>query len=602
MRLRTRLALAMGGISLLSAGGLFGATLVLLERSADRQERLAIEQTRDTLAFNRDTSGRFLAGMCDGIDELLARVETAAGTLTVRAAAAGNPDAQRELLRLLGEEAARRQLDVLDLIGADGRVLASAHWPPSSLSRTDGAARKREGNTGYVLMQTAAESGAAFDENGDPVSRIAFVHTVRLSAAPELLLVAGFFADDEERLKSLAGADRVSIQATGREPTVVVRARDPFDPPAEVEPPPDEIVFDHAESQPLLASFDAPDDESRTVTVTVRRPDEGAMTRRRLLVAFVAVAAVLLAACFPAASVLSRRFAAPIDALADGARAIASGALEHRIAVPPGGRKDEVRELVEAFNGMARDLKESRAKLVQTERVAAWREIARRIAHEIKNPLTPIQLAVETTRRAHRDRRPEFDEILEESARAILEEVESLKKLVKEFSEFARMPDPVLAPDDVNDVVKGALRVFTGLPGGVALDADLADALPRVKLDRDQMTRVLINLIANAVDAVGAKGRVLVRTARVRDERGDGVELQIVDDGPGIPAADRERIFTPYFTTKENGTGLGLAIVQRIVIDHGGEIALADGPGRGTTFVVRLRAIAGPAPAVAPAA
>jgi two-component system, NtrC family, nitrogen regulation sensor histidine kinase NtrY len=290
-----------------------------------------------------------------------------------------------------------------------------------------------------------------------------------------------------------------------------------------------------------------------------------------------AAAGVVLALLF--GSVVARRITGPLRELADGARAVARGSLDASVPVRT---RDEVGGLAATFNGMTRDLLTARDELVRAERVAAWREIAQRIAHEIKNPLTPIQMAIETLQRAHRKGAPQFDALFGESAQTILDEVGRLKRIVAEFSSFARMPQPTLAPVDVSEVVDAALALYKG--GETALELSLPRDLPRALADREQLTQVVINLVENARDAVAGNGSIRVRTRAV-----DGrVELEVADDGPGLSDEARAKLFTPYFTTKARGTGLGLAIVHRIVTDHGGEIRVGGAPGSGAVFTVAL--------------
>jgi nitrogen fixation/metabolism regulation signal transduction histidine kinase len=239
---------------------------------------------------------------------------------------------------------------------------------------------------------------------------------------------------------------------------------------------------------------------------------------------------------------------------------------------------------VRAFDDMTRQLARSKADLVQTERVAAWREIARRIAHEIKNPLTPIQMSIETMRKT-RGRGAQFDEIFEEGTRTILDEVARLKRIVQEFSDFARMPRPNLAPCDLAEVARGALTLYQG--GAAPVRAELpAEALPPVLADREQLQQVVLNLLENARDAVTRKGagEIVLRARRA----GDAVELEVEDGGTGLTNEVREKLFVPYFTTKDTGTGLGLAIVQRIVTDHGGRVTVGGAEGKGAIFTVSL--------------
>jgi two-component system, NtrC family, nitrogen regulation sensor histidine kinase NtrY len=297
------------------------------------------------------------------------------------------------------------------------------------------------------------------------------------------------------------------------------------------------------------------------------------------LLALGALAAVIIIGLF-----VARRTARDLDRLVEGSLAAARGDLDHRVPVRS---KDEVGAVASAFNFMMEDLKTSKEKLVIAERIAAWQEIARRLAHEIKNPLTPIQMAMDTLRKSWKKQHPSFDEILDESTRTVLEEADRLKKIVAEFSDFARMPKPELARVDLNEIVRSALSLYQG---AVAVESRLADELPAIDGDKGQLTQVLLNLVENARDAIGSRddGRIVVRTRH--GEGSDRALLVVEDNGPGVPPQLKDKVFAPYFTTKhaKGGTGLGLAIVHRIVSDHGGRITITDAPGGGARFTIEL--------------
>jgi len=241
---------------------------------------------------------------------------------------------------------------------------------------------------------------------------------------------------------------------------------------------------------------------------------------------------------------------------------------------------------VTAFNRMTRELQKARARAVRAERIAAWRDIARRIAHEIKNPLTPIKMSIETVRKTYARQHPDFAEILEESTRTVLEEVERMEKIVTEFSRFARLPRPNASMIQVVDIAVHVVQLHELPQRGatnpelrVKLDIDpsLAKEPRLVRADREQITQVLVNLVQNALDAAtskeGEQAQVLVR---VMSGESGGVIIEVHDNGPGLPQDERARIFEPYYTTKAHGTGLGLPICDRIVSDHGGTISVDD--------------------------
>lgn len=226
--------------------------------------------------------------------------------------------------------------------------------------------------------------------------------------------------------------------------------------------------------------------------------------------------------------------------------------------------------------------------LMRAQKVAAWGEVAKKLAHEIKNPLTPIQLSAQRVRRAYLRADPDFEKVLGECTNAIVSEVDALKNLVDEFAQFARLPAANLAPGSLHDVIDQALSLYDGLFSGVTVERRLGADIPPVRLDSGQMKRVLINLVDNAIEATGKQGTVTIST---EFDRGQGrVRLGVADDGPGIDPEDRDKLFVPNFSTKKRGSGLGLAIVNRIVQDHYGAIRVEQNQPRGAKFVVELPA------------
>ena len=226
--------------------------------------------------------------------------------------------------------------------------------------------------------------------------------------------------------------------------------------------------------------------------------------------------------------------------------------------------------------------------LMRAQKVAAWGEVARKLAHEIKNPLTPIQLSAQRVRKAWLKSDPDFERVVTECTRAIVDEVDALKNLVDEFAQFARLPAANLQQVSLHDVIEQALSLYEGLFPGIGLERRLAPDLPALRIDPDQMKRALINLVDNAVEAMEGKGTIVVTTEYDRVE--GRARLIVADDGPGVAPDDRERLFVPHFSTKKRGSGLGLAIVSRIVQEHLGAIRAEDNRPRGARFVVELPA------------
>jgi len=308
-----------------------------------------------------------------------------------------------------------------------------------------------------------------------------------------------------------------------------------------------------------------------------------ALLDRRIL--FTSIAA--LAVAVVTAILLARSQAKPIEALAKQAREVVRG--EPRPVKAKGGR--ELEQFARAFNQAIEDLVSLRKQLAATERIAARREIARQVAHEIKNPLAPIRAAVETLRRLRERGDPAFDGYFDEATRTVLDEVHRITKIVSEFTEFARLPPPNPGPMDLGEVASGVVALYTA--GGADVSLDVA-ACPTIRADRDQMVQVLTNLIQNGLEAAGSAvtgpAKVAVRIEPVERDR---VAITVRDNGPGVSPEMLPRLFEPYATSKPHGSGLGLAIVQRIVQEHGGDIAY-EALSQGALFRVTVP-VGGPA-------
>ncbi len=227
-------------------------------------------------------------------------------------------------------------------------------------------------------------------------------------------------------------------------------------------------------------------------------------------------------------------------------------------------------------------------QLLKAQRMAAWREVARRIAHEIKNPLTPIQLSAERLRRRYQDRFEEDGDVFDECTKTIMREADGLKNMVNEFSNFARMPAARPVPSDLNRIIREALVWYEAAHKNIHFGFEGGDDIPTLDLDRDQMRRVMINLFENAVAAVDNGGEIRVKTEYNREL--NMVSISVSDTGHGIPEEAKARLFEPYFSTKKTGTGLGLAIVNSIIADHNGYIRVKDNEAGGTRFIIELAA------------
>jgi len=287
---------------------------------------------------------------------------------------------------------------------------------------------------------------------------------------------------------------------------------------------------------------------------------------------------------------LSDEIIRPIVQLEEATRRVADGDFSYRIL---SRRGDDLSLLVRSFNQMVSELERSRHKLLQTEKVAAWQEIAQQLAHEIKNPLTPIKLSAERILRKYQQLdlqgQEEFGRILESSIRSIVTEVDGLSSMLGEFRDFSRMPEPQPEPVNVATIVQEAVATY-GAASSTTFHYEHLDAQITVVADPAQLRQVLGNLFKNAVDAMDGNGDVFVRADLVKKGNSLYCRIQVQDTGPGIDPEFHDKVFNPYFTTKKHGTGLGLAIVERIVFDHRGQIWFETEQGLGTTFFIDLPA------------
>ena len=289
--------------------------------------------------------------------------------------------------------------------------------------------------------------------------------------------------------------------------------------------------------------------------------------------------------CFLIGWLISFSISRPLSRLTAAAQEMASGKFDVRVA-QSGDR--ETGKLIHAFNVMTEQIEENRRKLIQSERIAAWQEIAKHLAHEIKNPLTPIRTSITNLRLAMEKAPEQFPEIFRESSQSIIEEVEALRHLADEFSRFARLPPPQRESQPFNEAIQRALSLYkNSLPPNIEIQWQPGDLHP-FPFDAGQIVQVTQNFLQNSIDALVEGGRIRVTTFLADQNEKQWACLSVEDNGSGMTEKMKQQVFTPYFTTKQKGTGLGLAIVHRIVTEHGGNILIESEPGRGTRFEVRL--------------
>jgi two-component system, NtrC family, nitrogen regulation sensor histidine kinase NtrY len=513
-----------------------------------------------------------LAAALGQVDRQLKRAEAEVTAVAANELPQRHPDLQErtKLAQALGQNHA---LPALEIVDGGGRVVSSRHWQAGfGFPEQDGLFPGDE----TLRVERVGEGYGEAERLAVMASRPS-----TLNGAP--VVVRGGTFIDAEFLSEMSGLTGVRLGLRDRR-----RQR-------WIAPSSSPLL---GWSEPALAGPDAKGDVALGGTAyryaaVARNPDlwlvaalpRGELDRLTGLVrglAFGFAAAVLVGAVL-AAVLLSGRIARPVRELAEQSRRVAAGDPGAAVVAPAG---DEVGELARAFNAMTAELRTSRERLLQTERVAAWREMARRLAHELKNPLFPIQLSIETLRRAWDDPggRERFAALFRESSDTVLDELQSLRRIIEEFSEFARMPRPELKAVDVAAVVEQVLTLYQARAAGVNIEKDLAAGLGTVSADRALLARALGNLVANALDAMPEGGTLRVRAAPADG----GVVIEVADTGPGLDEDQRTRLFTPYYTTKKGGTGLGLAIVQGIVSDHAGRIEARSVPGQGTTFSLYL--------------
>jgi signal transduction histidine kinase len=461
-------------------------------------------------------------------------------------------------------------LPVLEILSGDGGVISSRHWPAGEgLPATEATLPP----DGAIRVQKVAEGYGARDALTVTAARPSHWRGARVEVRGGFLLDEAFFASLSTPLGMLVGL---------RDEVRGIWWTEPHSPLASWSAPgfapgKGELELD---GMPYRWSAETLR-PGLSAVVAIPATEAEAMATQVTRLALTTTGAALVIA-IAAALWLSGWIAAPVRRLAEALGSL--GRVSEGAPVPETGAA-ELRELAHSFNRMTAELRESRARLLQAERVAAWREMARRLAHELKNPLFPIQVSIETLRRVFEREQPAFGgegfaTLLRESCDTILDELRLLRGIIDEFSAFARLPRPRLEATDVNAVVEQVIALHRARAGAVAIDVQLDPALPAVPADRDLLAHALGNLVANALDAMPDGGALRVRTAGAAA----GVTVAVADTGPGIAEEQRARLFTPYFTTKKGGTGLGLSIAQSIVSDHGGRIDVETAPGGGTTF------------------
>jgi signal transduction histidine kinase len=551
--LAARLLLAFGLVALVATAAvglsLREATREIIESEFTDRIEVAASGMRSELAREAEALGGLLQPLCAHdtfVDKAHLVLERARGD--VGGIDAGN---RISMQHFVPEQARALGLDELSLVTDQGIILAS-----SDVARTG----TRDDRLAALLRSPAGREPRLRSGNGSDASLE--VYCAREGGGVEVGLVGARRLD--KILERVGKSYGVALRIEGQPP-----------------PPGTDVV---------TRTLDIPAVPGLRVVATLSREK----LRRALAARDVNLAvtgAVVLALALGIAVVLARSLSRPLVALARETREVVAG--QPRTVQGRGSR--EIRDLAGAFNRTIAELSSMRKRLAASERIAAQREVARQIAHEIKNPLAPIRAAVETLRRLRARDDPAFDDYFEEATTTVLEEVHRIAKIVTDFTRFARLPAPNPTPVDLVAVAKGVVTLHASGPGATEPHRVelVAEPIPEVMADRDQMVQVLTNLIQNGLDAASAARpdpRVVVTIGPLPEDR---VRIVVRDNGPGVPKDLLPRLFVPYATTKEKGTGLGLAIVQRIVFEHGGEITYREATKGGAVFEIWLP-VAGP--------
>jgi signal transduction histidine kinase len=491
--------------------------------------------------------------------------------------------------------AAAQSLDVLDLATADGTIVSSAEWPARFGYRN-----------GWITTQVASAPRTFLQAIELPEeTTLALVAVRTLAGGAGNLYIAGGRRLDRKFLQSLVLAPGMrvllyqNLQPEVSSRQLIAGGDDPLE-AAPLEPLIARVVHSRQETKDTIEWPNGPetmdalpltgrDGSVLGVLLVGSSGRELAALVSRIRWSGVAFGFLAIALGFMLAFVMSARVTRPVEQLAGAARAVADGDWE--VHVDDVRTTGEIKVLADAFGTMTRQLVDHRDRLVQAERVAAWRELARRLAHELKNPLFPLRITIDNLRRAKSLPQGEFDEVFDESLTTLQTGLGNLNTVIGRFSDFAKMPAPEFAQVPINEIVEQSASLFRAQLTSprhppVTLTLDLDPSLGAIRGDGEQLRRVVQNLLLNAIDAMPQGGALRIVT-RGRD---GVVRIDVADTGQGLSEEERRRLFTPYYTTKQHGTGLGLAIVQSVVADHAGKIWVDSDPGRGATFHIELPA------------
>ena len=492
--------------------------------------------------------------------------------------------------------AAAQRLDFLDLIAPDGAIISSAHWParfgykqrwfldrPAPLPER-AFLKHVETPQGSVLAMLCLRTVRAHGLNYYLIGGRKLDAVLRVLSPPEGLHVS-IFSSPEQGTGEVLGSGKENVSSPKISALIQKVLGDRNETSAIVDMGPELAQEEILHAIPLPGYSD----RVPAVLLVGNSLDQELLLERRIRNISLVIAGLAVFIGVIVSGVVTARVSRPIRTLAQAATEIGQGNWDVRVET---SGKDEIGKLAVAFNQMTEELTGQRERLVQSERVAAWRELARRLAHELKNPLFPLQITVENLLRARENTPEQFDEVFRESTSTLLAEINNLKTIIGRFSDFSKMPAPQIQAVDLNEIVRGVTQLFQGQfnrdPGKIRTDLQLGD-VPPVSGDPVLLRRVIENLVLNAIDAMPKGGALIFRTSM--NEKFAVFELS--DTGMGLTPEECDRLFTPYYTTKQHGTGLGLAIVQSVVSDHHGRISVSSQKDLGTTFRVELPVYSG---------
>ena len=579
LRLTARLAAELFLLAVAITAAAAWTAYALVERTFERQLREELggmlERSASELDLVRDDVGEALAEL-----EAYLRSREAPVLELLLSEGPGRRDVARPLMHL-------HRLDLFDILNESGVVLSSGHQPERIGLVNQRLAALQPGSARLRRVTFVEESHPAVVER-----RVLTYGTRHVSLAGGRAIDAGFLArvaEDHAALLVVAADDaprriRASVRVSQIQVDAMVDAAIAAGPRRPIE------VGDAERGHWLAAALPLGDVEEEPVAwlvVGVGRERMDALLAQ-MIRAFVILGAVVGLVAALAGVWIARGISRPIRDLVTAFDAIAAGEADYSLQIRT---HDEIQEVVMAFSRLQRLFELQRRRSMAAERVAAWREVARHVAHEVKNPLAPIRLTVENLLRA-RERAPErFDAMFQEGMRTILEEVQQLSRMVGEFAEFARLPLPERRPVEISHLLDRVVELYASEPG-VEIRHRVDPRLPRVALDEDQISRALKNVMGNAIDAVRETQHSGVQRSRCVEIEatvdGDSAQIVVSDDGPGLSDEAARRLFEPYFTTKAHGTGLGLALTYRIVIEHGGSIYAENRPEGGARVVMRV--------------